>query len=217
MKKTLLWILDLAINIAVIFGLVLIIQTWIIAPFDIYGPSMCDTLNFIDDECETQYGEKIMLNEAGYMVGDPERGDIVVFKAQPDSDKYFIKRIIGLPGETIEIKNGNVFLINSKDSIELEENYLNETNKGKTETFFNDLTIFEIPEEHYMLMGDNRKASTDSRTCFKGKISSECASNPEQAFVHRDLIRGKAWFIWWPLANMRFVESPEYFQANSES
>ncbi len=221
-KKILLWVLDLGINIAIIVFLVLIIQTWIIAPFDVSGASMCDTLNYINNECRNGYGEKIIINEAGYIFSEPKRGDIVVFKSPADEDKYFIKRIIGLPGETVEIKNGEVYITlkGAKESTKLEENYLNETNKGKTKNYFSNFSVFEVPENGYFLMGDNRQASTDSRSCFESSISLDCKNHVEKAFVSKDNIRGKAWIVWWPLNSIRTIKSAEYpelNQSNSES
>jgi signal peptidase I len=211
-KKILLWILDLAINMAIIAGLVIIIQTWIIAPFDVSGASMCNTLNFINNECHNGYGEKIIINEATYLTGDPERGDIVVFKAPSDESKYFIKRIIGLPGETVEIKNGEVYItkVNSDKSEKLNEEYLNTENKGNTKTYFSDMSIFKVPESRYFVLGDNRRASTDSRSCFEGNISINCPENPDKAFVPRKNIRGKTWIVWWPIQNIRLIQHEDY-------
>lgn len=211
-KKILLWLLDLGINIAIIIGLVVIIQTWIIAPFDVSGSSMCDTLNFLKSECHSGYGEKIIINEAVYIFGEPERGDIVVFKAPSEDDKYFIKRIIGVAGDKVEIKNGEVYV----NDIKIEENYLNSENKGHTQTFFSDFSVFEVPENHYFLLGDNRKASTDSRSCFQSSLSLDCKKTPEKAFINRENIRGKAWLVWWPLPNIRLLESGTY-QESAES
>jgi len=211
-KKVLLYILDLFFNIVVIFGLVIVIQKWLIAPFDVSGASMCSTLNVINGECHNGYGEKIIINEASYIGSNPERGDIVVFKAPGNEDKYFIKRIIGLPGETVEIKEGEVYVTKKDEdnSQKLTENYLNEINKNNTKTYFKELSKFTVPEDHYFLLGDNRKESTDSRSCFEGMISIDCMKNPQKAFVPRENIRGKTWIVWWPIQNMRIISHEAY-------
>lgn len=210
------WLADLILNIAVIFGLVFVIQTWLVAPFDVYGPSMCDTLNNLDGTCQMEYGEKIILNEIPYMYSNPKRGDIVVFKPFKDSEKYFIKRVIGLPGETVTIKNGEVYVTKNGETVQLEENYLNEKNKGKTQNFFTDMNTFNVPEGKYFLMGDNRMASTDSRLCFAASISTECQKNPEKAFVEKSLIRGKAALVWWPVKSFRVIHNYEYSESLAE-
>ena len=211
-KTILLWIVDLLINLAIILILVVVIQKWIIAPFDVSGSSMCDTLNNIEEECKGGFGEKIIINEAVYVFNEPVRGDIVVFRSLEHSDKYFIKRIIGMPGDTVEIKEGEVYV----NGEQIDEPYLNETNKGKTKIYLSNFSVFEVPEENYFLLGDNRKASTDSRSCFSSSLSITCKENPEQAFIHRDSIRGKAWLVWWPLSSLRVIESISY-ELSSES
>ena len=221
-KRILLWILDLTINIGIIFVLVLIIQKWVVAPFDVSGASMCDTLNFVDGECKNGYGEKIIINEAGYFFSEPERGEIVVFKAPHDNpdeeEKYFIKRVIGLPGETVEIKKGEIYVTpkDSKEAVKITEDYLNADNKGKTKTFFSGFSVFEVPENKYFLLGDNRGASTDSRSCFSSSISIDCKNSPDKAFINKDAIRGKAWIVWWPLTNIRIIDHPEYSESLAE-
>lgn len=221
-KRILLWILDLLINIAIIFVLVLIIQKWVVAPFDVSGASMCDTLNFVNGECKNGYGEKIIINEAGYFFSEPERGEIVVFMAPKDNEdeeeKYFIKRVIGLPGDTVEIKKGEIYVTpkDSKEAVKLMEDYLNAENKGKTKTFFSGFSVFKVPENKYFLLGDNRKASTDSRSCFSSSISIDCKNSPEKAFIKREDIRGKTWVVWWPLTNIRIIDHPEYSESLAE-
>lgn len=211
-KKILLASLDVFINLVVIIILVLVIQKWIIAPFDVSGESMCDTLNQIDGKCADGKGEKIIINEAIYMFNDPERGDIVVFKVPETEDTYYIKRIIGLPGDTVELKEGEIFITpaGSQKSIKIKEEYLNSTNRDNTQVLYSGLSVFEVPEEQYFVMGDNRMASTDSRSCFNRSIDLDCKNNPEKAFIPREAIRGKAWLIWWPLKNMRAVDKATY-------
>lgn len=213
-KKILLWLLDLGVNIAIIFILVLVIQKWIIAPFDVSGASMCDTLNNISGQCTNTYGEKIIINEALYLFNNPDRGDIVVFRVNEGTsdEKYFIKRIIGLPGDTVEIKGGYTYLTpkGTTTAVKLNEYYLNANNNGNTKAYFSGFNKFKVPDGHYFVMGDNRQASTDSRSCFKSNISITCKDHPEEAYISREAIRGKAWVVWWPLKNLRILDHPSY-------
>ena len=110
-----------------------------------------------------------------YLLSDPERGDIIIFKYPDDESRNFTKRIIGLPGETVEIKSGVVYI----DGKMLEEDYLNETPASK------DFGPYEVPEDSYFCLGDNRNNSNDARY-WKDK------------FVERDQILGKALFSYWP-------------------
>jgi signal peptidase I len=205
--KIAIWLLDLLVNVAIIGILVIVIQKWIIAPFDVSGSSMCDTMNFIDGKCEQGSGEKIIVNKVPYLFGEPKRGEIIVFELDnEDGDKYFIKRIIGLPGDKIRLSNGEVYLTvsGSDEEEKLNETYLNETNFGNTNPIFPEMNEFNVPEGKYFALGDNRAVSTDSRSCFS---IPECTLNPENAFVPREVIQGKAWLVWWPLHNIRVVKN----------
>ncbi len=213
-KPTVIWIADLIVNVAIVFGVVLLIEKFLVTPFDIFGPSMCDSMNNINGECVKEYGEKIILNKAGYYVDDPKRGDIIVFVPKFSDDKFFIKRIIGVPGETVEILNGDIYITNEEhpNGAKLNEPYLNAENAHNTPTFETGYKIFEVPEGEYFVMGDNRNASTDSRSCFKNPYAGGCEGDVSNAFVPLKNIEGKAWVTFWPVSVMRVIEQPAYFQ-----
>lgn len=119
-------------------------------------------------------GSRIIVNRLAYNVEKPERGDIVTFYLPDNEKEIFLKRIVGLPGETIEGKSGKV-LINGQ---ELEESYVKEE-------IDSDFGPYHVPEGFYFMMGDNRNNSLDSRFW-------------EKKFVSEDKIIGKAEFEYYP-------------------
>jgi signal peptidase I len=108
------------------------------SPFQVYGISMCSTLNFHDDQCNDGFGDYIIINKSSYLslfgweAGAPQRGDIIVFHPPQNNTEFYIKRVIGLPGETIKLIDGYVYLFNDENpqGIRLEEPYLNSENLG---------------------------------------------------------------------------------------
>jgi len=126
------------------------IRVFIAQPFLVSGSSMSPT--FHD-------GEYLIIDEVSYYLDKPERGDVIVFKYPYDRSKYFIKRIIGLPNETVDIDYGRITIKNSKDSqgIELSELYVNDKSWG------NRKMSITLSDHEYFVMGDNRNASSDSR------------------------------------------------------
>lgn len=142
-------LLEGALYFASAFVLALFIQTYIARPFIVNGQSMYPTF---------KNGEYLIVDEISYRFGTPERGDVVVFKAPPTPDKYFIKRIIGLPGETVIGKEGTVTIINKEHpkGFLLNETFLKDMRTGTFEV--------SIPEDAYFVMGDNREGSFDSRS-----------------------------------------------------
>lgn len=125
-------------------------------------------------------GQRLLINKVVYMFHEPERGDIIVFDP-PDSlgsENDFIKRIIGLPGERIEIKDGVVYIHQDGQVSPLDEPYIEDPPRY-------DFQGEVIPDNEYFVLGDNRNNSNDSRGGWT---------------VSREDIVGKAWLSIWPLA-----------------
>jgi len=156
-KEVISWIMVFAIAI----GAALLINRYVYCRVSSPTGSMENTFMIND---------KVFVFKMAYLFSEPERGDIVVFEAPDKPDEDYIKRIIGLPGETIEGIDGVVY-INGEP---LEESYLKEPMLGS-------FGPFVVPEGHYFMMGDNRNESYDSRE-WKNK------------YVARDKIKGKAIF-----------------------
>lgn len=157
LKTTGLFVLEI-IKIALIASvIVFVIRYFLIQPFFVKGASM--EPNFSD-------GEYLIIDELSYKFREPHRGEIIVFKYPRDPKQYYIKRIVGLPGEEIEIKGNQVIIRDESNTLEdmiLEEEYLPE----------NELTLaspglsgrkWKLKSDEYFVMGDNRIASSDSRT-----------------------------------------------------
>lgn len=216
--KLISFILDIALNLLIVFGLVFIIQSFIASPFKVYGPSMCDTLNNIKNECQQGYGEYIIVNKLiyldifGWSLSEPQRGDIIVFHPPHSEEQFYIKRIIGVPGDTIKLIDGDVYIFN-KDfptGYDIPEPYLNEENKGATYPSTNRITTFDVPEGGYFVMGDNRNSSTDSRSCFRDAFQGGCRGN-EEYFLPKENIEGKAWVVLWPFNHIRVIQEFDYY------
>jgi signal peptidase I len=193
-------IFDVTLNIVIIVAIVAIIRTFIVSPFQIEGNSMIDTL---------EHKEYIVINKFRYLFTTPQRGDIVVFKPPTDLAKYYVKRVIGLPGETVIIRDGYIYLHDkTKGDIKLTESYLSAMNAGKTFRYpvnGGDTTeeIFNIPQDQYLLLGDNRQGSLDSRSFAH-------LGTHETAFVPRSNIKGSVWFVALPVTKIHAFEPPQY-------
>lgn len=133
---------------------------------------------------------RIFGNRLTYKFSDPERGDIVVFKYPVDESQLFIKRVIGLPGETIQVKDGNVYI--NGDILD-ESDYLDVVTEGE-------FGPYEIPQDSYFMMGDNRNESSDSR--FWNIRAQEDGltvdSNHDYTTVKKDKLVSKAFIMYYP-------------------
>lgn len=162
-------------------AIIIPIRYFLIQPFYVKGASM--EPNFYDHEY-------LIIDEISYRLREPARGEIVVFRYPRDPRQFFIKRVVGLPGETIEITGGNVLLYSEEhpNGIVLEEDYIvEERTNGKTKSV--------LGSEEYYLLGDNRDESLDSR-----------AFGP----VRRDGIVGRVWVRGLPFSRIGTFAAPEY-------
>lgn len=123
-------------------------------PFNISGDSMEPTFS---------HGDTIVIDPSAYSASEPTRGDVVVFYGTDEPDLFFVKRIIGLPGETLLLQKGFIYLVEDDEEFRLEEPYLEYNYRSYTMREL-DGTQYEVPEDKYFVLGDNRRSSFDSRT-----------------------------------------------------
>lgn len=151
MKQFLLAFWEVAEVILIAMVTVFFVRTFLMQPFLVSGASM---------EPNFSTGNYLLIDEVTYRIRPPERGEVVVFKYPNDPSVYYIKRIIGLPGERVIVKDGEVKIINEQnpDGLKIEEVYLDTTLKtlGNIDSTLN--------TDEYFVMGDNRSFSYDSRS-----------------------------------------------------
>lgn len=140
-------------------------------------------------------GDRLFGFRLAYAFDEPERFDIVIFRYPVDETQNFIKRVIGLPGETVEIRKGSIYINGSKEP--LEEPYLPE--KWVDD---NDGYVFHVPQDSYLMLGDNRNISLDARFWAQEAVQDGIAEDETQAqkyiYVTSDQILGRAVFKYYP-------------------
>lgn len=163
-----------------LYIVLIIALTWTVVTFagqrtEVSGSSMETTLSDKD---------QLIVDKMTYRFRDPKRYDIVVFPYQYQDNTYYIKRIIGLPGETVQILSGMVYI----DGMRLDEHYGNEVmeNPGIAEE------PLTLGEDEYFVLGDNRNNSSDSRASDVG-------------LIHRKDLIGRAWIRVWPLSQIGVI------------
>lgn len=138
-------------------------------------------------------GSRIMGLRLSYLFGEPERGDVIVFEYQFEEDVNYVKRIIGLPGETVVLEDAQIKIYKGDELIKvLEEDYLKEK-----WTYKNTGYSFTIPEGAYFVLGDNRNGSKDTRAWYD-EIYKTGNCKYEDLFVDEDAILGKVYFTYFP-------------------
>ena len=134
--------------------------------------------------------EYILTSLIALRFNEPQRGDVIVFHAPDDPDKDFIKRIMAIPGDSIHVKEGSVYLNNKK----LDETAYLDSNVGTHGgSFMKEGVPVTVPEGNYIVMGDNRPHSSDSR---------------QWGFLPKEKIIGDSLFVYWPLDNARLIKNP---------
>lgn len=131
----------------VTLAIVLPIRAYVAQPFIVSGNSMYPTF---------KNNEYLIIDELSYHLREPKRGEVIVFRFPKDPKTFFIKRVIGLPGETVSIRDGAVSVIKDGETVTLDEEYLTTSFQGNT--------VMELGAGEYFVMGDNRSASLDSRS-----------------------------------------------------
>jgi len=157
--------LELARFAIIAMAIVIPIRIFIAQPFIVSGSSMVPTF---------ENGQYLIVDEISYRLSEPERDDVVIFKYPKDTKKFFIKRIIGLPNEIVDIKGNEVIITNKKhpDGFTLDQSYVKNN--------ANNNIHFELKDKEYFVMGDNRTASSDSR--YWGAV-------PEKLLVGKAFLR----------------------------
>lgn len=181
-KELLSWIVTLGMAVIIAFT----IRTFLFEPIRVDGESMCDTL---------QDGEIMLVTKPEYLFGGPQVGDVVVCHYPERGNTNFVKRVIGVPGDTITIENGVVY----RNGEAVEEPYLTPSrNQG---SYYDITEPFVLGDDEYFVCGDNRDNSHDSRNYYTlgwGQY--------QPAAVTRDMIKGHVRWVVFPFGNARGIE-----------
>lgn len=176
---------DLAKVFLIAFGLVsLVIRPFLLEPFIVSGSSMVPNYHNRD---------YLIVEKLSYRQHEPERGDVIVFKYPLDQKQYFIKRVIGLPGDTVRIQDGKVFLAdrNLTSEKQVPEEFLPQ---GTITYASGNTSIWTVGQDQYFVLGDNRGASSDSRVW---------------GLLPKSMIVGKAWLRILPLSDAQLLGHAE--------
>ncbi len=188
MRNFFIFVFEVLKVVIISLAIIIPVRYFLIQPFYVKGASM--EPSFYDHEY-------LIIDEISHRFREPERGEIIVFKYPNDPSQYFIKRIIGLPGEKVEIKEGKVYVYTKDTSrrVRLEESYLD----PGTETFASQEETAELGADEYYVLGDNRNYSKDSRNF---------------GAVKKSFIVGRVWLRGWPVSRVGTFALPEYSLIN---
>ena len=178
MKKYLLFVWEITKVMVISLAIIIPVRYYLIQPFYVKGASM--EPNFFDSEY-------LIIDELSYRFNEPVRGQVVVFRYPRNPQEYFIKRVVGLPGEEVQIKDGKVFVFNDEnpEGFVLTEDYL-----GSSVITYSDSEIkVAVGPDEFFVLGDNRSSSRDSRSFGP---------------VNKSFVTGKVLFRGWPISRVEF-------------
>lgn len=176
------FILEFVQSIVLALSVFVLLYLFVAQPNEVKGNSMLP--NFVN-------GQYLLTDKLSYQMGEPKRGDVVVFKAPPSEpcavdECEYIKRVIGVPGDRVMVKDGQVFLNGSK----LNQSFLPDDFVSDPGSFNEEGVEKEVPDGQYLCFGDNRAHSRDGR---------------EFGPIDKNLIVGRAFFIYWPVNYLGIV------------
>ena len=175
------FILSFLETVVIALVISVVLYLFIMTPHEVVGNSMHPTY---------KNGEYLMANKITYRIGDPQRGDVIIFKFSDTQD--FIKRVIGLPGDTVMLKDGQMYI----NGTQLDESkYLNSSIYTNGGSFLTEGESIVVPDGEYFVCGDNRPHSSDSR---------------EFGPINQSEIKGKAWIVYFPFSEFRIVTHESY-------
>ena len=180
--------LDFLETIILAFVIFILIDNFVVQPHIVKGNSMLPNFHT---------SERIFTQKITYYFKPPERSDIIVFKYPLAPDREYIKRIIGLPGEELQIETGKVKVFNKEhpEGFLLKEAYLTTGMVTEPKNIIGVTAKFKVPEDNYVVMGDNRPESSDSR---------------EWGAVPRKNIIGKVFLRYWPPSKLSLIAHAVY-------
>ena len=168
-------------TVVVALVLAVLLYLFIMTPHEVVGNSMHPTY---------KNGEYLMANKITFRFTEPKRGDVVIFKYSDTQD--FIKRVIGIPGDELMIKDGSIYINGDKLN---ESNYLADSVITNGGSYIHEGQSIKIPDGQFFVSGDNRPNSSDSR---------------EFGPISKEKIKGKAWVVYFPFSEFRFVAHENY-------
>ncbi|HUW21969.1 MAG TPA: signal peptidase I [Candidatus Bathyarchaeia archaeon] len=181
-KKVGAFFLDIIETGVIALSIFIVVYLFVMQPHEVKGNSMFPSF---------EHGEFLLTDKISYRLNQPQRGDVIVFRAPLNTQFDYIKRIIGLPRETVMVKDGYIYIQNQK----VDEIYLPEDTVIRAGNAFSEGKPVTIPEGQYFVMGDNRAHSSDSR---------------DWGTVPRDNIVGRVWFRYWPFDRFGKIDRAVY-------